>query len=54
MIVRDNSSTQRIAATVSLNNDKATELFAASGQDLAALESIRAFARLQSVPLKAP
>jgi hypothetical protein len=39
MIVRDASSTTRIAATVSLNNDKATQLFAAVGQDLAALRA---------------
>lgn len=37
MIVRDASSTDRIAATVALNNDKAEQLFAASGLDLSAL-----------------
>jgi Zn-dependent M28 family amino/carboxypeptidase len=39
MIVRDAFSTEHIAATVSLNGDKATQLFAASGLDLAALRS---------------
>ena len=37
MIVRDASSTDRIDATISLNYDKAVELFAASGLDLSAL-----------------
>lgn len=37
MIVRDGSSNDRIDATVSINNDKALQLFAASGLDLNAL-----------------
>jgi Zn-dependent M28 family amino/carboxypeptidase len=37
MIVRDDSSTDHIAAMISLNNQKAVELFAASGLDLNAL-----------------
>ncbi len=53
MIVRDASSTQHIAATVSLNNDKATELFAASGQDLAALRASALSRDFKPVPLKA-
>ncbi len=39
MIVRDASSTQHIAATVSLNGAKAGELFAASGLDLNTLRA---------------
>ncbi len=53
MIVRDASSTQHIAATVSLNNDKATELFAASGLDLAALRASALSRDFKPVPLKA-
>jgi Zn-dependent M28 family amino/carboxypeptidase len=53
MIVRDASSTEHIAATVSLNNDKATELFAASGQDLAALRAAALSRQFKAVPLKA-
>jgi Zn-dependent M28 family amino/carboxypeptidase len=53
MIVRDASSTQRIAATVSLNNDKATDLFAASGEDLAALRASALSPDFKPVPLKA-
>jgi Zn-dependent M28 family amino/carboxypeptidase len=53
MIVRDDSSTQRIAVTVALNNDKATELFAASGQDLAALRASALSRDFRPVPLKA-
>ncbi len=53
MIVRDASSTQHIAATVSLNNDKATELFAASGLDLAALRTSALSRDFKPVPLKA-
>jgi Peptidase family M28 len=53
MIVRDASSTKRIAATVSLNNDKATDLFAASGEDLAALRASALSADFKPVPLKA-
>ena len=53
MIVRDASSTQRIAATVALNNDKATELFAASGEDLAALRASALSPDFKPVPLKA-
>jgi Zn-dependent M28 family amino/carboxypeptidase len=53
MIVRDASSTQHIAATVALNNEKATELFAASGQDLAKLRDAALSPAFQAVPLKA-
>ncbi len=53
MIVRDASSTQHIAATVSLNNDKATELFAGSGQDLAALRAAALSRDFKPVALKA-
>jgi hypothetical protein len=53
MIVRDASSTGHIAATVSLNTDKATELLAASGQDLAALRASALSSDFQPVPLKA-
>ncbi|MGA3240503.1 MAG: M20/M25/M40 family metallo-hydrolase [Bryobacteraceae bacterium] len=53
MIVRDASSTGHIAATVSLNNDKATELLAASGQDLAALREAALSTDFKPVQLKA-
>jgi Zn-dependent M28 family amino/carboxypeptidase len=53
MSVRDASSTRHIAATVSLNNDKATQLFAASGQDLAALRVSALSRDFRPVPLKA-
>ncbi len=53
MTVRDASSTEHIAATVSLNTDKATELFAASGQDLAALRAGALSRDFKPVPLKA-
>ena len=53
MIVRDASSTERIAATVSLNNDKATQLFAAAGEDLAALRASALSPDFKPVPLKA-
>jgi Zn-dependent M28 family amino/carboxypeptidase len=53
MIVRDASSTEHIAATVSLNNDKATELLTASGQDLAALRASALSGNFKPVPLKA-
>jgi hypothetical protein len=53
MIVRDASSTQRIGAAVSLNNDKATELFAASGEDLGALRASALSPDFKPVPLKA-
>jgi Zn-dependent M28 family amino/carboxypeptidase len=53
MIVRDASSTEHIAATVSLNNDKATELFAASGEDLATLRASALSRDFKPVPLKA-
>ena len=53
MIVRDASSTRRIAATVSLNNDKATQLFAAAGLDLAALRASALSRAFKPVPLKA-
>jgi hypothetical protein len=51
--VRDASSTEHIAATVSLNNDKATELFATSGQDLAALRAAALARPFKAVPLRA-
>jgi Zn-dependent M28 family amino/carboxypeptidase len=53
MIVRDASSSQRIAATVTLNNDKATALFTASGLDLAALRSSALSREFKPVPVKA-
>jgi Zn-dependent M28 family amino/carboxypeptidase len=53
MTVRDDSSTKHIAATVSLNNDKATELFAASGLDLAQLRASALSQNFKPVPLKA-
>jgi Zn-dependent M28 family amino/carboxypeptidase len=53
MIVRDAFSTEHIAATVSLNGDKATQLFAASGQDLAALRASALSPAFQPVALKA-
>lgn len=53
MTVRDASSGQHIAATVALNYDKATELFAASGQDLAALRASALSREFKPVPLKA-
>ena len=53
MIVRDASSTQHIAATVALNNDKATQLFTASGLDLAALRASALSQDFKPVPLKA-
>jgi Zn-dependent M28 family amino/carboxypeptidase len=53
MIVRDASSTKHIAATVALNNDKATELFTAAGQDLAQLRTSALSRDFKAVPLKA-
>lgn len=53
MIVRDASSTDYIAATVSLNNDKAVELFAASGFDLNALRDGAVSRNFKPVSLKA-
>ena len=53
MIVRDESSTQRIAATVALNADKATELFTASGLDLATLRQSALSRDFKPVPLNA-
>jgi Zn-dependent M28 family amino/carboxypeptidase len=53
MIVRDASSTQHIAASVSLNNDKAAELLAASGQDLALLRASALSSEFKPVTLKA-
>ena len=53
MIVRDAASTQHIAATVSLNNDKAVQLFAASGQDLEALRASALTREFKPVALKA-
>jgi Zn-dependent M28 family amino/carboxypeptidase len=53
MIVRDSSSTDRIAAAVSLNNDQAVKLFAASGLDLNALRDAAASRDFKPVALKA-
>ncbi len=53
MIVRDASSKDRIAATVSLNNEKAVELFTASGQDLNALRDAATLRDFKPVPLAA-
>jgi hypothetical protein len=53
MSVRDASSTRHIAATVSLNSDKAAELFAGSGQDLAALRASALSPSFRPVALKA-
>lgn len=53
MIVRDASSTKHIAATVNLNNDKATQLFAASGLDLESLRASALSRDFKPVPLKA-
>jgi Zn-dependent M28 family amino/carboxypeptidase len=53
MIVRDASSTGHIAATISLNNPKAVELFAASGLDLNALRQSALSREFKPVTLKA-
>jgi Zn-dependent M28 family amino/carboxypeptidase len=53
MSVRDEYSTTHIAATVSLNADKATQLFADSGQDLAALRTAALSRKFKAIPLKA-
>jgi Zn-dependent M28 family amino/carboxypeptidase len=54
MIVRDASSTQHIAASVALTNaDRAAQLFAASGFDLAALRASSLSRDAKPVPLKA-
>ena len=53
MIVRDASSTDHIAATISLNYQKAAALFAASGLDLAALRESALSRDFKPVPLKA-
>jgi Zn-dependent M28 family amino/carboxypeptidase len=53
MIVRDASSTDHIAANISLNHEKAVELFAASGLDLDALRESALSRDFQPVPLKA-
>jgi len=53
MIVRDASSTDHVAATIALNNDKAVELFAASSLDLNALREAAAARDFKPVPLKA-
>jgi Zn-dependent M28 family amino/carboxypeptidase len=53
MIVRDDSSSKHIAATIALNSDKAAELFAASGQDLAKLRAAALSRDFQPVALKA-
>jgi Zn-dependent M28 family amino/carboxypeptidase len=53
MIVRDASSTDRIAATVALNYEKAVALFAASGFDLNALRDKAASRQFKPVELNA-
>jgi Zn-dependent M28 family amino/carboxypeptidase len=53
LIVRDASSTQHIAASISLNADKAEALFAASGLDIAAQRKAALSPDFKPVPLKA-
>lgn len=53
MIVRDDSSTQRIGATIALNGEKTTALFAASGLDLAELRKQALSRDFKPVELKA-
>jgi Zn-dependent M28 family amino/carboxypeptidase len=53
MIVRDASSTDRIDATLSLSNETAVKLFAASGLDLNALRAAAVSRDFQPVTLKA-
>lgn len=53
MIVRDASSTDRIDATVSMNNEKAVALFAAAGMDLNALREAAVSRDFKPVTLKA-
>lgn len=53
MIVRDDSSTQRIGATIALNGEKATALFSASGLDLAELRQKALSRDFRPVELKA-
>jgi Zn-dependent M28 family amino/carboxypeptidase len=53
MIVHDASSTDRIGATVSMNNEKAVALFAASGLDLNALREAAVSRDFKPVTLKA-
>lgn len=53
MIVRDTYSGERIAATVSLTTEKGTQLFNASGQDLAALRTAALSRDFKAVPLNA-
>lgn len=53
MIVRDASSTDHIAATITLNNDKAIRLFAASGLDLKALRNAAVSRDFKPVTLQA-
>jgi hypothetical protein len=53
MIVRDASSSEHIAASVNFDYVKATQLFAASGQDLAALRASALSRDFQPLPLKA-
>jgi Zn-dependent M28 family amino/carboxypeptidase len=53
MVVRDASSTHHIAVNVSLNHEKAVELFAASGLDLDALRESAISRDFKPVPLKA-
>ena len=53
MIVRDDSSTDHIAASIALNYEKAVELFAASGLDLSLLRESALSRDFQPVALKA-
>lgn len=53
MILRDAWSSSRIAATVTLNGNKPAELFAAGGQDLAALRKAALGRDFKPVPLSA-
>jgi hypothetical protein len=53
MILLDAYSNRRIGATVALNTEKATQLFAAAGQDLSALRKAALSRDFQPVPLKA-
>ena len=53
MIVRDASSTDHIAAAISLNYQKAVELFTASGLDLAALRESALSREFKPVALQA-
>ena len=53
MILRDQYSMSRIAATISINTSKAAEIFAADGQDLEALRKSALSRDFKPVPLKA-